>query len=771
MLIALTTEPGRALFATLTQVTASGTPGLQWNQNTSQWAASVAIADRTISLTEGTGADAGRYTGGIAVALGSYSGFALKQIHDSTLGNRVVGMEIVSLVSGVEQRDAISTDLTGLPLATWFEIQNQGGVTSTNMRGTDNALLAASYTAPDNAGITTAATQATTAATQSTTAATAASAARIAAESTNGRLTVARADNLDNLDAAITSRSTLTAAQVRTDINANGGVVSSNMRGTDNAFLAVSFIAPNNAGIATAAADATAAKIASEAVSARVTATRAGYLDNLSAGAVATQDTVNAITNTTRTKVVAPTEVQLPASGSRQFVVDLLLYDNAGNMEAPDSTPTITAANEAGVARSANLSAVSTVSTGHYRATYTVADTHAEEQVVFTWTAVEGASSLKATHSMTVVAVSSGSGFTTADRTKLESVFNKLPSKAYLTGTAAADGDIDLDQLDGDKSAFMADVSLLATAASVAALPAGVLTYANANGGIVSSNMRGTDAALLAANYTAPDNANIVVAATQSTTAATQSTTAATQATTAATQATTVATRLTLTRATNLDNLDATISSRSTFNSASNTVALTTGHGLATEATSTAIKAKTDLIPAQPAGVSDVPTTAQIATQVDTVLSAAHGAGAWTGSGGGDATEAKQDQIIASIAGIVPQPPSVAMVRNARTWRLYDDGENALSPNVVHLTAGVTVTLAMDFTGILNPGTAIQSVSAVTDLSANGLVATNLLPSQNRQQAHFDVTGLTAGDRHTLRVTVVTSDGQTLTGRGILEVI
>lgn len=768
-LFVVAAETGRTLFGTLQQITSNGVPGNYWSVTLGQWASSVPINDRKVTLTEGGLNDLSRYTGGTG-ALGTYSGYALKQIHDQNQSNRVIGIDIIWLSSGVEQRNSIASDLSALPLATWSTINSQGGVLSSNMRGTDAAMLAASYVAPDNANIAAGAASAATAASQSTTAATSAGLAQIAAQAVEGRLTVGRAANLDNLNATVSSRSTLTAADVKSHIDANGGVVASNMRGTDSALLAASYVAADNANITVAATQATAAATAAGNVDTRLTATRAGYLDNLSGGAVALQTTVAAITNTTRAKLVAPAEAQIPAAGSRVFTVDLLLYDTAGNMETPDGTPTIAAANESGVDRSANLSAVSTIGTGHYRATYTVATSHAEEQIVLTWTAVEGGQSLKATHMMTVVGISSGGGFTTADRSKLETMFNKLPSKPYLVGTNATDGDIDLDQLEGNRGAFMADVSALATAASITALPASVVTYANANGGIVSSNMRGTDNAMLASGYTAPDNANIAAAASSAATAASGASTAATQATAAASAAQTVEGRLTTGRAANLDNLDALISSRSDFDPLTDTVVLAAGQGLATAADLAAVKAKTDLLPAQPAATSDIPTASQIAVQVDSTLTTSHGAGSWSG-GGGDATEAKQDAILAAVALVNPAPPSpTQIVSKQRTWRLYNDGEDSLAPQLIYLPAGTAGRLAMDFEGLLNPGTGVAGITSITDLSGEGLVPTNAAPSQDRMQAHFNVTGLTAGKRYELRVTVSTSDGQTLSGRGQLRV-
>lgn len=760
---------GRNLFGTLRQISASGVPGNYWDVTNGQWASSVAINDRKVLLTEGTGADAGIYSGGTG-KLGTYGGFVIKQFHDGDNANHVIGSGIAWLVDGVEQRFTVASDIGGLPLATWATINSQGGVVASNMRGTDNAMLAASYTAPDNANIVAAAASAATAASQATTAATQATTAATNAVTLETRLTAGRATNLDNLNAAITTRSSHSAADVLTYSNANGGILSSNMRGTDSALLAASYVAPDNANIVIAAADATAAKAAAVNVDGRLTNTRAGYLDNLSGGPVATQATVQSITNTTRVKLVAPAEAQIPASASRTFVIDILLYDTSGNMEAPDALPTLAAANEGGTDRSANVGAVSLVSVGHYRSSYTVTSAHAEEQIVFTASAVEGGQTLKATHVMPVVGTSTGGGFTTADRSKLEAVFNKLPSKPYIVGTAAADGDINVDDLDGDLTAFHANVSTLATAASISALPANVVTYANANGGIVSSNMRGTDNAMLAASYTAPDNAAIATASAQATTAATQATTAAADALAAKNAAQAVETRVTVGRAANLDNLDATISSRSAFNHAVNGVLIAAGQDIATSTQAAAIKAKTDLLPSQPAATTDIPSASQVAVQVDSTLTASHGAGAWTGAGG-DATEAKQDAILAAVGAVNPFPPStVAVVSRQRTWILRDDGEDALAANIILLPAGATVVLAMDFGELLNPGTGISVINGITDLSGNALVPTNLAPSQDRRQAHFTVSSLTAGTTYQLRVQVSTSDGQTLTGRGTLRV-
>jgi hypothetical protein len=371
------------------------------------------------------------------------------------------------------------------------------------------------------------------------------------------------------------------------------------------------------------------------------------------------------------------------------------------------------------------------------------------------------------TSSFNVLSAAVGGGFSSTDRTQLQAVYNKLPSKPYLVGTNASDGDIDLAQCDGSRDPFKADITTLSTQASVDALPAAVRSTLNSSP-VPASNMRGTDNALLAANYIAPDNAGITAAAAAATNANNNATTAATQATAAASSAASVDGKLTLTRAGKIDNLDVAVSTRSSFNPSITGVTLAGGHGLATDAQAVAIKAKTDLIPATPPAIADIPTAAQVATQVNTTLSTAHGAGNWAATS--DATAAKQDQILALIAGIVPSPPSAVNVNAQRTWRLMPDGEQSIAPNVITLTAGTTCVLSMDFRDLLNEGTGISAVGSATDTSGLALVPTNLLPSQDRDAAHMTVTGLTAGNRHVIKVTVATTDGQTLTGSGVLMV-
>lgn len=805
---AVSSDTGRTLVGTIQQITAGGSLGNIWDNDAGTWSANPTTAKRSIAMSEGTGVNIGTYTGGTGTLTG-YSGLVLKRIHDVNQSHKVIGTSLSYLLNGVEARYAGDSDLT--PIATSASTAATQSTTAATQATTaaTQATTAASQSTTAATQATTAATQSTTAASQATTAATQATTAATQATTaaTNSttlttRLTATRATNLDNLDAAVTTRSTLTAAQVRTELNTNP-VPASNMRGTDNALLAANYTAPANADITSALSQATTAATNSTTLTTRLSATRAGYLDNLSAGAVALEASLTNVANAVQIALVGPGQMVVPGSGSTTYTFDLFLYDMLGNMEATDSTPTFAAVNAAGTSRSANLSAVTSPSTGQYRVTYSVASTHAVEQIIITATATENSKTLTRSVITPVISVTTltGDTFTSADRTKLDAVHGKLPTKSYLAGTNAADGDINLDEVDGNKNAFKADVSLLATASALSAVATTASsTLTQATTAATQSTTAATNAVAMTDRITTARAAKIdnldatissavtqataattqattaatqaTTAATQATTAASQATTAATQATTAATQATTAATntttlttRLSDARAVKLDNLDAAISTRSTFNAGTTNVTVTPGT-LALESSVQAVKAKTDKIGTTVAQVSDIPTAGAIAAQVDSVLTTNH-PGNW--AGGGDATLAKQNQILAAVAAVVPSPPSVVYVSGARTWTLLGDGSDWYAPNVLTLASNFSGVVAMDFSNVLNPGTGVSSVSSVTDLSGNSLTASTLLPSQDRNAAHFTVSNLVAGTRYDLLVTIGTSDGQTISGRGTLR--
>jgi hypothetical protein len=126
---------------------------------------------------------------------------------------------------------------------------------------------------------------------------------------------------------------------------------------------------------------------------ARLTATRASYLDALNInGLVASHADAAAIQNNTLVRIFAPDIVQRPSSGSVTRIIHLYTYNEQGNMATPDAAPSLSVANGAGTSRIANLDAatMSFVSTGHYQSVYTLHTSDPTEQLVWSFTVVQG---------------------------------------------------------------------------------------------------------------------------------------------------------------------------------------------------------------------------------------------------------------------------------------------------------------------------------------------------------------------------------------------
>lgn len=158
------------------------------------------------------------------------------------------------------------------------------------------------------------------------------------------------------------------------------------------------------------------------------TATRAGYLDNLSAGAVALESSVTAIQNNTRNSTTVPEVIERPDSGTTTYRIELFLYDTNGNMEAPDSAPTLSLVNQSGTDRSARLDSttMALVSTGRYRVIYTSDAADTLEQLIWVFSVTEGGAT-RLIGRQSLIVDTTAVDFTAADRSKLEATYNKLP--------------------------------------------------------------------------------------------------------------------------------------------------------------------------------------------------------------------------------------------------------------------------------------------------------------------------------------------------------
>ena len=178
----------------------------------------------------------------------------------------------------------------------------------------------------------------------------------------------------------------------------------------------------------------------------------AGFLGTtFPAGAVASSAEVVAIQNNTRVVRVVPQVIERPDSGTTTYRIELLLYDDVGNMEAPDSAPTVALVNQAGTDLIARLDSatMALVSTGRYRAIYTASVGDTLEQLVWTFSVVEGGAT-RLYGNTSVIVDTTAVDFTAADRTKLDTLHDTrltAARAANLDELGAANVPADIDTL------------------------------------------------------------------------------------------------------------------------------------------------------------------------------------------------------------------------------------------------------------------------------------------------------------------------------------
>lgn len=142
---------------------------------------------------------------------------------------------------------------------------------------------------------------------------------------------------------------------------------------------------------------------------------------------LATSTEVTSIQNNTRVVRVVPSVVERPDSGTVTYRIELLLYDTVGNMEAPDSAPTLALVDQGGTDLSARLDSTtgSLVSTGRYRWVYTASSTDELEQLIWTFSVVEGGNT-RLYGNTTLIVDTTSVDFTSADRTKLDTIHTRM---------------------------------------------------------------------------------------------------------------------------------------------------------------------------------------------------------------------------------------------------------------------------------------------------------------------------------------------------------
>lgn len=193
------------------------------------------------------------------------------------------------------------------------------------------------------------------------------------------------------------------------------------------------------------------------AFDARLSNARAALIDKLNVtGNVASSAEVTAIQNNTRVVKVVPPVVERPNAGTRSFVVHLYLYDDVGNMEAPDASPTLTLVNQSGVDRSARMTPAPTggvvtmnlVGTGHYSATYTSTAGDPIEQLKWEFSITEGGAT-RVVGDQSIIVDAVAVDFTTGDRTMLTAVNDLISAIRSDYTTARA---VKIDNLDAQVS-------------------------------------------------------------------------------------------------------------------------------------------------------------------------------------------------------------------------------------------------------------------------------------------------------------------------------
>ena len=232
---------------------------------------------------------------------------------------------------------------------------------------------------------------------------------------------------------------------------------------------------------------------------------------------LASKADVQSIQNNTACVRSVPAMIERPDTGTVTYRIELLLYNDAGQMAAPDAAPTIALVNQTGADLSARLdnTAMTLVSTGRYRAVYTASAADAIEQLVWTFSVAVGGAARLYTNTTQVVDTTAVD-FTTSDRGKLIDIHNKLPAAVPLQ-----DGDGAFKVVDKAGGADLATAAALGTppnghtvAADVAALAAAVGTLTVAEREALADAILARDVSHAEAAATRCSLATVILAAT-----------------------------------------------------------------------------------------------------------------------------------------------------------------------------------------------------------------------------------------------------------------
>lgn len=129
-------------------------------------------------------------------------------------------------------------------------------------------------------------------------------------------------------------------------------------------------------------------------------------------------------------------------------------------------------------------------------------------------------------------------------------------------------------------------------------------------------------------------------------------------------------------------------------------------------------------------------------------------------------------EIHTDIQNISPGAPSsysTDVVSKARTWVAHS--EHATARNKVICSQGDDAHYAMDFTYILNPDTGVSAAGSVTRVEGDDdlTFGTPTVAKDNRH-IHVNVTGQQAGKTYRVQFVATTTDGDTISAQGYLQV-
>lgn len=180
---------------------------------------------------------------------------------------------------------------------------------------------------------------------------------------------------------------------------------------------------------------------------------------------LATAAQISSLQVNTRTNIQVPIEIEIPDSSTQVWKIRMFLFDSDGNMEAPDSTPTIALTNAAGTDRSSRLSSATTLSTGAYSWDYTATAGDAEEQLVWVFTVVEGGLT-RIYPATSYIVEETAYRFSSSDRSTLNATATASALAAVSTklGTpAGASMSADIAAAKSDTAAILVDTNELQT--------------------------------------------------------------------------------------------------------------------------------------------------------------------------------------------------------------------------------------------------------------------------------------------------------------------